>query len=90
MPVRGKAGDGASQTAPAFFIVTIHADLAEWLCGELPDVLYCALPAIPLARGNEPILRNYCAFWQKKNGNPYVAEFAELLKKQFQDGAQRG
>ena len=45
---------------------------------------------VPLVRGNEPILRNYCAFWQKKNGNPYVAEFAELLKKQFQDGAQRG
>ena len=49
-----------------------------------------SITRVPLVRGNEPILRNYCAFWQKKNGNPYVAEFAELLKKQFQDGAQRG
>ena len=49
-----------------------------------------SITRIPLVRGNEPILRNYCAFWQKKNGNPYVPEFAELLKKQFQDGTQRG
>ena len=38
---------------------------------------------IPLVRGDEPILRNYCAFWKKTNANAYAAEFAELLKAQF-------
>ena len=40
---------------------------------------------IPLVRGEAPILRNYCAFWPKQSGNPYVAEFAELLKTEFQE-----
>ena len=38
---------------------------------------------IPLMRGNEPIRRNYCAFWKKGNSGYYVEEFAELLKAQF-------
>ena len=38
---------------------------------------------IPLMRGGEPILRNYCAFWKKDNSGYYVKEFAEILKEQF-------
>lgn len=38
---------------------------------------------IPLVRGEEPILRNYCAFWKKDNSGGYVEEFARLLKAQF-------
>ena len=38
---------------------------------------------IPLVRDEEPILRNYCAFWKKNNSGYYVEEFAELLKAQF-------
>ena len=40
---------------------------------------------IPLVRGEEPILRNYCAFWKKDNSSYYVEEFAEMLKAQFED-----
>lgn len=39
---------------------------------------------IPLMRGDEPILRNYCAFWKKDNSGYYVEEFAALLKAQFE------
>ena len=39
---------------------------------------------IPLARGEEPILRSYCAFWKRDNSGYYVEEFAELLKAQFE------
>ena len=38
---------------------------------------------IPLTRGGEPIMRNYCAFWKKDNSGYYVEEFAELLKAEF-------
>jgi len=38
---------------------------------------------VPLVRNGEPILRTYCAFWKKENVNPYVPEFARLLKEQF-------
>ena len=38
---------------------------------------------IPLVRGGEPILRNYCAFWKKDHSGDYVEAFAELLKAQF-------
>lgn len=41
---------------------------------------------VPLVRGEEPILRNYCAFWKKENTGRYVNEFAKLLKAQFEDG----
>ena len=39
---------------------------------------------IPLVREEEPILRNYCAFWKKDNSGDYVEEFAGLLKAQFE------
>lgn len=42
-----------------------------------------SITRIPLIRGNEPIKRNYCAFWKKDNSGYYVEEFAELLKKQL-------
>ena len=47
-----------------------------------------ALPAVgiarlPLVRGEEPILRNYCAFRKRDNSGYYVEEFAELLKAEF-------
>ena len=43
-----------------------------------------ALVHLPLVRGGEPILRNYCAFWKKDNAGFYVEEFAKLLKEQFE------
>lgn len=42
-----------------------------------------SITRIPLVRGEEPIRRNYCAFWKKDNAGGYVKEFAELLKAQF-------
>ena len=39
---------------------------------------------IPLMRGEEPILCNYCAFWKKTGSGCYVEEFAGLLKDQFE------
>lgn len=58
--------------------------------GFLPVEGASALPSagtsivrIPLVRGEEPILRNYCAFWKKDNSGYYVEEFAKLLKEQF-------
>ena len=39
---------------------------------------------LPLMRGDEPILRNYCAFWKKGDVPQCVPEFAELLKAQFE------
>lgn len=40
--------------------------------------------AVPLFRGGEPILRNYCAFWKKDNSGYYVEEFADMLKQAFE------
>ena len=58
--------------------------------GFLPVEGTSALPTmgpsivrLPLVRGEEPILRNYCAFWKKDNPGDYVDEFAKLLKAQF-------
>lgn len=42
-----------------------------------------AIVRLPLVRGEEPIMRNYCAFWKKDNSGYYVEGFAELLKAQF-------
>lgn len=39
---------------------------------------------IPLMRGNEPVRRNYCAFWKKSSSGHYIEEFAGLLKAQFE------
>ena len=41
------------------------------------------LARVPLMRNGAPLLRTYCAFWKKENVNPYVPEFARLLKEQF-------
>ena len=41
------------------------------------------LARVPLVRNGEPLLRTYCTFWKKENLNPYVPEFARLLKGQF-------
>ncbi|MDE6313116.1 MAG: LysR family transcriptional regulator [Lachnospiraceae bacterium] len=38
---------------------------------------------IPLYRGNEPIRRNYCAFWKKENTKKVSEEFAEILRYKF-------
>lgn len=32
---------------------------------------------------NRPIVRTYCAFWQKAKSNYYIEEFADLLRKKF-------
>ena len=47
---------------------------------DAPPATGASIARVPLARGEEPILRRYCAFWQKRNANPFVAEFAGLLK----------
>lgn len=39
---------------------------------------------IPLYRGNEPIRRNYCAFWIKENTRKMSEEFAGILRCKFQ------
>ena len=41
------------------------------------------LVRIPLVRREEPITRNYCAFWKKDNSGYYVETFAEILKQQY-------
>ena len=56
---------------------------------DAPPATGAPIARFPLACGEEPILRRYCAFWQKRNANPFVAEFAGLLKAQFQDGKQQ-
>lgn len=38
---------------------------------------------LPLYRGNEPIKRNYCAFWIKEKAKGISAEFAEILRCKF-------
>lgn len=38
---------------------------------------------IPLTRNHEEIQKTYCAFYRKENANPYIQEFAQLLKEQF-------
>lgn len=47
----------------------------------LPEAM--PLRRIPLLRGGEAILRNYCAFWKVGNPNPYVEGFADILQRQF-------
>ncbi len=38
---------------------------------------------IPLWNEEQPVTRNYCAFWSKENSGYYVEAFAEILEKQF-------
>ena len=57
-----------------------------FLPGEGPGGAVAAeasLVRIPLVRGQESVLRSYCAFWKKENPGGYVQEFAALLKAQF-------
>lgn len=44
-----------------------------------------SIARVRLMRGDEPILRSYCAFWKKTNDSPHVKEFAGLLKAQFEE-----
>lgn len=44
-----------------------------------------SITRIPLMRDDEPILRNYCAFWKKNNSGFYVEDFAEMLQAQFKE-----
>ena len=39
---------------------------------------------LPLYRGNEPIKRNYCAFWKKENAKQLLEEFAGILRGKFE------
>ena len=39
---------------------------------------------IPLYRGDEPMKRNYCAFWKKENAKKMSEEFAEILRRKFE------
>ncbi|MCM1497551.1 MAG: LysR family transcriptional regulator [Clostridium sp.] len=48
--------------------------------GTLPQVSD-GMKRIPVYRGNEPLKRNYCAFWRKERTNYYIEEFAGILHK---------
>lgn len=52
--------------------------------GNVP-LVGAAISRISLVRENEPILRNYCAFWKKNNSGFYVESFAKILKSQFKN-----
>lgn len=43
-----------------------------------------SIKRISLYRHDEPMTRNYCAFWKKDNSGYYVEEFADLLQSQFE------
>lgn len=56
--------------------------------GFLPIESIGTLPAegpsirrLPLCRGEQQILRNYCLFWNKNHAGYYVEEFAEILRR---------
>ena len=51
--------------------------------GDAAVMSSASIVRVPLVRGTEPILRNYCAFWKKENPNPYAGEFAQLLHDAF-------
>ncbi|WP_413521774.1 LysR family transcriptional regulator [Brochothrix thermosphacta] len=42
---------------------------------------------LPLYRTEQPIIRNYCAFWMKRTANYYIEEFALILQKLLQKDA---
>lgn len=52
------------------------------------DELPPSVVRIPLARGKDKIVRNYCAFWKKDNSGYYVETFADILRAQFGDKEQ--
>ncbi len=41
---------------------------------------------IPLYRKDKQVYRRYCAFWKEDNSGYYIEEFADILKKQFEEG----
>ncbi len=43
-----------------------------------------SIARIPLYKKEQPVLRNYCAFWKQDNSGYYIEEFAQILKKQFE------
>ena len=52
--------------------------------GIREDVYYdSSIARIPLYKNNQPVLRNYCAFWAKENSGYYVETFAGILKEMF-------
>lgn len=44
--------------------------------------------SIPLYRNNQPLHRNYCAFWKKDRSNYYIEEFADLLRQKMRESHQ--
>lgn len=52
--------------------------------GNVPFV-GASIARIPLVREDEPILRNYCAFWKKNNSGFYIESFVEILQAQFKN-----
>ena len=46
--------------------------------GTLPQVSD-GMRRIPVCRGEEPLKRNYCAFWRKERTNYYIEEFAKIF-----------
>lgn len=51
--------------------------------GEKPAQYGATLCRIPLYVNDKPIHRKYCAFWKPENKNPYINEFANILKTKF-------
>ena len=52
--------------------------------GRTPAMTFgTSIRRVPLCRGEEPIVRNYCLFWKKDNSGYYVEEFADVLKSKF-------
>lgn len=43
-----------------------------------------SLRRVPLYRGKEAILRNYCIFWKKENAGYYVEAFSDMLRQKFE------
>ena len=53
--------------------------------GIRDDVYYDAsIARLPLYRKDEPVRRNYCAFWKEDNSGFYIETFADILKSQFE------
>ncbi|MBO1306065.1 LysR family transcriptional regulator [Enterococcus sp. 669A] len=60
--------------------------------GFLPIEVAGTLPApavsvkrLPLTKNGKALIRNYCAFWRKERTNYYIEEFANVLKKLFDE-----
>lgn len=52
--------------------------------GSSPAMAFGAsICRVPLFRGEEQIVRNYCLFWKKTNSGYYMEEFANILKSKF-------